>query len=428
MTSNTGQDKWNEPMTIPMAIFDIAVLWYYSFGGSIVLRPMVNAFWITMAIVGIIVFRMTKIPLNRYNKLSFAMLAYLFVTVFFSQDMGVSLKYTLSLLLYFVIAMEITSNFSNLRFFLHAALVYSLVLLMISLTEKYNSVLYTEVFMPFLPAEYNLDILTFIRNGSVNGFFNQTSSNAIAMSLGVGLSIYWIESTQKRRVLAKGVQLFILLAFFFGVILTVRRGSLFVVAAILAYIIYTKRGNRFTKIILAIAIVWLLIFGGISNVPAFQSILYKNQVYSVAGDITNGRLGIWARSLRLFVERPIFGSGVDTFHLLESVISAHNSYIQSLVELGVIGTFFFYMPFVYALVLTIKTRRTLLSLGQEEKALIIFALFWQLYCFGDGVFEAIFASEITVFMMFVAQMMVINILSYNLEEKYEPDRFDQENS
>lgn len=415
-------------MTIPMAIFDIAVLWYYSFGGSIVLRPMVDAFWIAMAIVGILVFRMTKIQLTRYNKLSFAMLAYLLVTVFFSQDMNISLKYTLSLLLYLVIAIEITSNFSNLKFFLRAALVYSLILLMISLIEKYNSVLYTVVFMPFLPAQYNLDILTFIRNGSVNGFFNQTSSNAIAMSLGVGLSVYWIESTQKRRVLVKGVQILILLAFFYGVILTVRRGSLFIVAAILAYIIYTKRGNRFTKTILAIAVVWLLIFGGISSIPAFQSILYKNQVYSVAGDITNGRLEIWARSLDLFAERPIFGSGADTFNLRESVISAHNSYVQSLVELGVVGTFFFYMPFVYALILTIKARRTMLAFGQEEKALMIFALFWQLYCFGDGIFEAIFSSEITVFMMFIAQIMVINILSYNLEESHEIDRFGKENS
>lgn len=415
MTENTKNAKWNAPITLPMAIFDIAVLWYYSFGGSIVLRPFVNVFWIVTAIIGIFVFGLQKFPFNRYSKYVLLMVLYLVIILPFSQDTDASLKYTLSLLLYLIIAIEITSNYQNIKLFLKVAFAYSLILLLISLIEKYSPIVYTALVMPFLPAQYNLDILTFIRNGSVNGFFNQTSSNAVAMSLGVGLATYNIENSQGRKVLPNLIRYAFLLAFFYGVILTVRRGSLFVVAAILAYIVYIKRGNGFTKALLAVAVIWLLVFGGLSSIPAFQQIIEKNQMYSVAGDISNGRFDVWARSLSLFAQKPIFGHGIDTYHLLGSVINAHNSYLQTLVELGAVGTVVFYAPFVFAFVQTIRYRKRWMELDYEMRALCMFSLFWQIYCFGDGVFEAIFASEITVFMMFIAQLTLLNIYSNEIE-------------
>ena len=109
--------RWQKKMTLPMAIFDIAILWYYSFSGSMVLRPMASFFWILMAIAGIVVFDMLQFPLSRYLYLGLASVGYMLVTALFSVDQDASLKYALSMLLYLIIAIEITSNHENIIFF-----------------------------------------------------------------------------------------------------------------------------------------------------------------------------------------------------------------------------------------------------------------------------------------------------------------------
>ena len=64
-------------------------------------------------------------------------------------------------------------------------------------------------------------------------------------------------------------------------------------------------------------------------------------------DITNGRLHFWSVAIRIFLEHPILGAGLDAFgvafskhdtwHGIFSVEQAHNEYLQILAETGIIG-------------------------------------------------------------------------------------------
>jgi len=64
-------------------------------------------------------------------------------------------------------------------------------------------------------------------------------------------------------------------------------------------------------------------------------------------DITNGRLHFWSVAIRIFLEHPILGAGLDAFgvafskhdtwHGIFRVEQAHNEYLQILAETGIIG-------------------------------------------------------------------------------------------
>lgn len=148
--------------------------------------------------------------------------------------------------------------------------------------------------------------------------------------------------------------------------------------------------------------------------PLFSNIISKTEKNATAGDVSNGRTLIWLNSLQLFSTRPLFGYGADTALSVYS-LNAHNSVLQSLVELGLVGAIFYFFPFVYAYVSTIKLHLKRMSLNSDERAIMIFSLFWQSYIFIGAMFEGLFMSEIYVFMMFIAQMMVMRVCSNHID-------------
>ena len=411
--SNYNNERCRKKMTISMAVFDIAVLWYYSFGGSITLRPFASFFWIGMALLGWFVFDMNRIILNKYLGLCFVAIAYMLLTSLFSVSISVSLKYALSTLLYLIIAIEITSNYENIRYFLKVLFGYSIILLGITYIQKFNPELYLRVFATLLPQQYHEDVLEFMRRGSTNGFFNQTSSNATAMSLGTGVCLYRLLKKRPEKRFSQSVDFLLLLAFLYGVVLTVRRGALLAVALILAYILYTDKKSWGLKVLFVALGLWLLVLGGINYIPALSNILDKNAQNVLAGDISNGRFDIWADCFALFLQKPLLGYGVDSFNTLLNYTSvAHNSYIQVFVEQGIIGFVLFFAPFVYEFRMTYKYKKNCWLFSREEKAIVTFALFWQLYCFISAIFESTFTAEITVFMLFIVQFIIIKMLEY----------------
>ena len=403
--------RWQKKMTLPMAIFDIAILWYYSFSGSMVLRPMASFFWILMAIAGIVVFDMLQFPLSRYLYLGLASVGYMLVTALFSVDQDASLKYALSMLLYLIIAIEITSNHENIIFFFKVLFCYSLVLLIITYIQKFAPDLYLDTFAPLLPERYHKNVVGFMERDNMTGFFNQTSENALAMSIGVGLCVYRLIKRPRGKISTLVRDIMLLGAFLYGLILTVRRGSLLAVALILVYILYSYKRNYVTKILVTVSGFWLLFFGGINYIPALSNVLEKNTQYVTSGDVSNGRFEIWEECFEIFGQNPIFGIGADSLAFFLDGSSAHNSYIQMLAELGIIGFLLFFGPFVYGLFIGIRNRKNTFMFTREDRGLMTFSLFWQLFCFVNAVFEATLSHELIVFMLFVAQLLMIRLVT-----------------
>ena len=399
-----GLTLWGKKLTPAMVIFDILVLWYYSFGGSVFLRPFVEIFWVLSVIAGIFIFKLRTISLNKYSIQIFFLIVYLLIVSLFSIEPITSYKYVLSFILYFVIAFEITSCYENVKVFLKIAFVYSCILMVISFIQKLSPPIFLATFLPLLPSVHYSSILSFMANGSVTGFFNQTSSNAMAMSLGIAYCLYNIKRKESL------INYILFFCFFIALGFTSRRGSFIMIVLILAYDVLIEKGITKKTICFLIGLV-LICFG--SYIPGISNIINKFTVMISSGDISNGRFDIWGKSLVIFIDKPIIGHGIDTYSLMNEI--AHNSYIQALVELGVVGFIFYFTPIFYGLWITLKNKKRLAEFNDENTGIYFFSLTWQLYFLGISLFESAFSSELSIFILFFSQLAVINLLSYGQE-------------
>ena len=78
----------------------------------------------------------------------------------------------------------------------------------------------------------------------------------------------------------------------------------------------------------------------------------------------DSRLGLWRAALSAFAESPLVGFGLDGFAAatagrrtegLADLVRAHNIYLQTLVDVGIVGTVLFWAPLVVVYVAGLKT-------------------------------------------------------------------------
>lgn len=396
--------------TLGMFIFDFVVLWYYFMGGSISLRPMATFVWAALAIVGFPIFKLQYVYADMYFKLNVMMMIMMSFSLVYSIDRSATMKYVLSIILYFLIAYQITSNYQNVLLLCKMMLAFLLFLLLVTFVQKFSPDTYLSVFSGFLPQAYHSDVLLFIQNGSCNGFYNQTSSNALSLSLGVGVSVYFFKKHIEYNLKWRYIDLLLILAFFYGVVLTSRRGSTIICAVLLAVLLYTTKGKITVKIGLLIVAILLLVSGEFQNIQFLANIFGKFNSLSAAGDISDGRAEIWLRSFKIIGESPMFGYGMDSMASgALNLGNAHNSYLQSLLEMGIIGSFFYFLPFVYGARNTLRKYFSTDEVFSDKKSLLYFGVFWQIYCFANGLFESFFSSESAVFILLVIQFICLRI-------------------
>ncbi len=157
-----------------------------------------------------------------------------------------------------------------------------------------------------------------------------TFSLYLAVVATLTLSLLLAGRPFRRRNLAPLLGLQVLALFF-----TFARGG-WLAFAVAAAVLLWLRGHRKLLLIggpLLFALLMLL-------VPAFRG------RFTTLGESTYGtnsmlwRFGLWAHSLQVFVQRPIFGSGPGTF--IEHVkylqgYAAHQLWVNQLVEIGIVG-------------------------------------------------------------------------------------------
>ena len=83
-----------------------------------------------------------------------------------------------------------------------------------------------------------------------------------------------------------------------------------------------------------------------------------------------GRSAVWADALRLFKESPIIGYGFHADRIMLGT-HAHNAFVQSMVQTGLIGTIPFLGALLFAWVLLFRNARRLMQLPETHKHLVI---------------------------------------------------------
>jgi O-antigen ligase len=133
------------------------------------------------------------------------------------------------------------------------------------------------------------------------------------------------------------------------------------------------------------------------------------------------RSNIWERNLTAALRRPV-GYGVGTFPMVDLQTGGrfrapHNSYLETLVELGFIGMFLFLRMYVLSWRALQKARASLLASAatDERDAMLVFARMLQMTLVGNAVagFFLSMAYATTLWVLFAVVISLVSLVASN---------------
>ena len=221
------------------------------------------------------------------------------------------------------------------------------------------------------------------------GLAGELSYNAFCLSLGLISVLAKIAS--ERRITAQSILKLILLCA--GICLTTKRGQFLIMIVLLLLgliIFYLKIGRKISIRKLIIGIVLLSI---LFSTPAIYNFIKFNILYEGGTTLQlSGRYYFWNIAINMFKEHPILGNGINSFDIIynyskgissANFAGAHNSYLQYLGEVGIVGLSLLIIVMISNLICTIKYVSQDICLY-----LTVFSLLGQimviLYCFSGN--------------------------------------------
>ncbi|MBE5922533.1 MAG: O-antigen ligase family protein [Lachnospiraceae bacterium] len=170
--------------------------------------------------------------------------------------------------------------------------------------------------------------------GIYSGFIGEKAAAAYLLNLGLA---YTLSRVNIGRKLDKR-NLLITAALFIAILFTGKRVLL--LTAALMFLASLLAGQPIKKKIKAVAIILLGVIGLIvfvKFVPA-ANITFERFMMTDSYETMNGREDMWASAIEIFHNNPILGCGYGSYQKISgSLYNGHNSYLQLLAEIGIVG-------------------------------------------------------------------------------------------
>ena len=226
-----------------------------------------------------------------------------------------------------------------------------------------------------------------LNNGGIPGIAGESSYNAFCMTLGVFTVFPELLSKSKKYKVCNVIYLIIMLI---GIGMTAKRSVLLlaVMLMILMFALSVILKPTTKKSVIVMMTGLIVIF-----VVAPSVILIVKQVLTKGtGTIQlSNREWFWNIAFEMFHKRPLFGNGINTYDYIYNArkassgyiayAGAHNSYIQFLAELGIVGTILYVMAIIKEIITTSNILRKEISLYvDKDNTLIITAFMGILFC------------------------------------------------
>ena len=391
---------------VTFLFYVIMVMWYIFMSESISLRPFTGVAWFAFAFLAMI---FETLPSRKNTKTQtrncIALGIIFFVSCLYSSDVFESFKYFLSIAMFFIIAYFITNTSSRLETVLRVCLAYCFFLGAVTYTQMFWPNVYASFFLPWL--SYPEIAVAYLEVGALCGFTNQTGINAFWMTMGMGLSYFFIEKSKPLKYLAT-------LFFFIALLGTGRRGPAIISVFVLILLGFIRGEQGWFRRMLFLGISALLL-GILSEfIPYINNISDKFEILAESGNILNGRDVIYMQTLKGIGESPIFGHGLYSMYyytpegVTEQFLS-HNAYLQYLFEVGIIGIFFVIKALLFPVRNGIRALKT--SLGKNSS--LRFCLFMQLFLLIWGLVESSFYDQYRFFILLITQFGTLTLMDYN---------------
>ncbi len=155
-----------------------------------------------------------------------------------------------------------------------------------------------------------------------SGIFNDPNDMGLLFAMSVAFCIYHLRLSRRR--LAKWLALATLGWLLYGVYLTDSRGTMLAVLAVLGLELGYSYGKKAVIVAASIAVPVLVAFTRLAEVDAEEA-------------SAQGRVDAWYEGIQLLTANPVFGAGWGMFSDYNFGLTAHNSVVLAMAELGLVG-------------------------------------------------------------------------------------------
>lgn len=178
---------------------------------------------------------------------------------------------------------------------------------------------------PFLPQFFSLRATATFLNPNKFVFFLEPAFVILFYKL--------INSSKQRRKYKFKIMSYLVIVGL-GIFLSGSKGAVLACILTITFIILSSSNNKLMK---RVVVFFILILSFAFIVDLLQEFIYFQDSYN-----TTKRLFLWKQGLDIFMDKPIFGNGIDSFRALtRGDYVQHNTYIQLISELGIVGTSIF---------------------------------------------------------------------------------------
>jgi O-Antigen ligase len=252
-------------------------------------------------------------------------------------------------LIYFLLLISLITDTTRLRRFLHWIALFSAAVTLVAVL-RYHA----DIALPAPPPKANpgnKDVMhgTYVvdktrdaQTGELvdvqrmcgTGIFNDPNDFALVLVAAIPLCLYWL--TDPTRKAMRPIWFVLLLFFGYALMLTHSRGGFLALMAGLLTLFHVRFGGKKTVLL------------GLIFLPLLF-VVFAGRMTTLSTDEGTGqaRIQLWSDGLTIFQQSPLFGIGMANYHQFSSHV-AHNSFIHSYTELGVIGGTLFLGAFYFA--------------------------------------------------------------------------------
>ena len=335
----------------------------------------------------IFVFSDIKIKFNAVSFILFLLLSYIGISIIYSYDQQATIQ------LFLLYACAFTLIFIDMprAYFLKILTVFYVICAVIAFSIIISAVVpncmlnyFWFIVNPTRSAEITRVINNELAIGAYSGFAREKAEAAYIMN--VGMAIIFAKYFSYGKLAKKDI--FMLLVFLGALMLTGKR-TLFIIAfaAFAVFMLLSNlKGKTFKTIsilIIAICVLFVVLMFIPKAANIFERFLDRENVESLGN-----RSSLWVYMTMMIAEFPIFGAGMGSYNQYafdhglrvgdnKWSFNGHNSYLQVLSELGIVGSAIFLLFVIAAFVYTINSIKKL-SNDRDAGYMSYFSLYIQI--------------------------------------------------
>ena len=253
------------------------------------------------------------------------------------------------ILIYFVLLIALVTDTSRLRQFLRWIGLFSAMVTLIAVLRYHSDVAAPPPPPKDNPGNKNVLHGTYVvdevrdpNTGNLikvnrmcgTGIFNDPNDFALILVTAIPMCFCWLTDPAGKAM--RPFWLVLLLFFGYALMLTHSRGGFLALMAGMTALFYLKFGGKKTVLLGLVALPLLLA-------------VFAGRMTNISADEGTGqtRIQLWSDGLMYFQYSPLFGIGVENYRQFSNHV-AHNSFIHSYAEMGLIGGTLFLGAFFFA--------------------------------------------------------------------------------